>query len=103
MHEDEEDVATVIVCCTLFLPVHLLILGFECNRENEASLAVLPDLLVELDSMTEVCLIMILTFFLSPFFFSQLEPRVNLTVMTEILCCHSSMIMLIHLVTVSIT
>jgi hypothetical protein len=26
------------------------------NRENEASLAVLPDLFVELDSMDEVCL-----------------------------------------------
>lgn len=26
-----------------------------CNRENEASLAVLPDLLMELDSMSEVC------------------------------------------------
>ena len=28
---------------------------FEIDRENEASLAVLPDLLEELDSMTEVC------------------------------------------------
>jgi len=27
------------------------------NRENEASLAVLPDLFVELDGMDEVCLI----------------------------------------------
>lgn len=26
------------------------------DRENEASLAVLPDLLKELDSMTEVCI-----------------------------------------------
>lgn len=26
----------------------------SCNRENEASLAVLPDLLMELDSMNEV-------------------------------------------------
>lgn len=27
------------------------------NRENEASLAVLPDLLMELDSMNEVCIL----------------------------------------------
>lgn len=32
----------------------------ECNRENEASLAVLPDLLTELDSMSEVHLKLIL-------------------------------------------
>lgn len=28
---------------------------FKIDRENEASLAVLPDLLEELDSMSEVC------------------------------------------------
>jgi hypothetical protein len=38
----------------------------ECTRENEASLAVLPDLLMELDSMSEVCVFMTLLFCASP-------------------------------------
>lgn len=32
-----------------------LLVSDACHRENEASLAVLPDLLLELDSMSEVC------------------------------------------------
>jgi hypothetical protein len=39
---------------TFFLLSHFSV----CTRENEASLAVLPDLLMELDSMSEVCVFM---------------------------------------------
>lgn len=46
---------------SLLIPVWLIFLVHfsECNRENEASLAVLPDLLMELDSMSEVCVCMV--------------------------------------------
>ena len=36
--------------------LNLLFMSFIYHRENEASLAVLPDLLIELDSLDEVSL-----------------------------------------------
>jgi bifunctional damage-control phosphatase, subfamily II, fusion protein len=36
------------------VPIYLMLLVFSAWRENEASLAVLPDLLMELDSMNKV-------------------------------------------------
>lgn len=44
-------------CASTISPLFILTLGplfYECNRENEASIAVFADLLMELDSMTEV-------------------------------------------------
>lgn len=41
-----------------FLGCHLYnCFSYFFNRENEASLAVLPDLLMELDCMNEVCIL----------------------------------------------
>lgn len=47
------------------------------HRENEASLAVLPDLLMELDGMSEVCIVWIFYFYKKQIKFTRtfnLEP-----------------------------
>jgi hypothetical protein len=43
-----------VLCCPVLVAQIPLITGSVLGRENEASLAVLPDLLAELDGMTPV-------------------------------------------------
>lgn len=47
----EEPLTISFNCCCALISIFFLP---ECVRENEASLTVLPDLLMEIDSMSEV-------------------------------------------------